>query len=116
MTARTFTPGPWTACRMRVGDEVAAFHITAAPHGSLDPVAETGKTLRPAHELNGNAALIAAAPDMLIEVLCEVIHGDGTDDSLQRTIDASNRILKELGFDRDALRAMLAAKNGGKVS
>lgn len=66
MTARTFTPGPWTLCRLHMDGRTASFHVTAAPHGSLDPVVESNpKTFRDSAELEGNGRLIAAAPDML---------------------------------------------------
>jgi hypothetical protein len=60
-----FTPGPWTLCRTIDGEKTVAFHVAADPHGSLHPVVEyrEGKVRAP-EEIEANARLISAAPEM----------------------------------------------------
>lgn len=45
---------------------------------------------------------IVALSHILRDVVGELIFGEGTDDSLQRALDAANRHLKALGLDRDS--------------
>lgn len=60
-----WTPGPYTVCWMKTATEKLGFHITAAPHGSLHPLAECRF---PAAEIAGqveaNGNLFASAPDL----------------------------------------------------
>ena len=67
-----FTPGPWTLCRTIDGEKTVAFHVAADPHGSLHPVVEyrEGKVRAP-EEIEANARLISAAPE-LVEALRDV--------------------------------------------
>lgn len=63
------TPGPWTICWGTYNGARMNFHITASPHGSVLPIAETRWRHDHAEEdrqrIEANAHLIAAAPDLL---------------------------------------------------
>jgi hypothetical protein len=63
------TPGPWNICWGTYNGARMNFHITASPHGSVLPIAETRWRHDHAEEdrqkIEANAHLIAAAPDLL---------------------------------------------------
>lgn len=69
MSAGKHTEGPWTVCLSMYDGSVFSFSITASPHGSLLPICEAPARLlghnRPPDEMEANAHLIAAAPEML---------------------------------------------------
>ena len=55
------TPGPWTVDPKTL----AVYAPDRHGHASAVRVAECGRTLLPAAEIAGNAALVAVAPDLL---------------------------------------------------
>lgn len=62
------TPGPWVACYSKACGVVTGFHIAGQKHGSTVPVVEAEQRFAPSRqpeEIEANAALIAAAPDLL---------------------------------------------------
>lgn len=62
------TPGPWTACFSKACGVITGFHIAAQKHGSTVPVVEAEVRFAPSRsavEIEANARLIAAAPEML---------------------------------------------------
>lgn len=69
------TPGPWTPCFMTLERKAIGFHISGRAYGSTRPICETGKNCAP--EMEANARLIAAAPDMLA-LLKELIDIEGS--------------------------------------
>lgn len=88
-TKSKFTPGPWKVNETwgtieAMGDrEICAVH--AADGGGV--VSRFNK-----ESCKANASLIAAAPDM--HAACaELIYGDGSSESLQRTIDLARKAL-----------------------
>jgi hypothetical protein len=63
-----FTPGPWTVCHSAYNRETVGFSITASPHGSCAPICRSpalSKPARPPQEIEANARLISAAPELL---------------------------------------------------
>lgn len=71
------TPGPWNANWTRISGQAIGFHITDPKHGSLRPICEAyDKTgAMSSDEIEANARLIAAAPELL-EVAQEVLADD----------------------------------------
>ena len=69
------TPGPWAVNRLITsGNQSLGFHITAPRDGSVSPVCvgeDTGYG-----EIDANARLIAAAPDLL-EALKVIVENGG---------------------------------------
>lgn len=62
------TRGPVTVCHTLVSNEVRAFSITAAPHGSCDPIcASDFRSERSSSEIEANALLIKEAFDTATE-------------------------------------------------
>lgn len=59
------TDGPWTACFLTVCGEVEGFHISGRPYGSTAPICEA-RYAGFAPQLEANARLIAAAPDLYV--------------------------------------------------
>lgn len=62
------TPGPWTARLSKACGIVTGFHIAASPHGSTLPVVEAEQRFsvtRKPEQIEANANLIAAAPELL---------------------------------------------------
>lgn len=61
------TPGPWSANFTRLSGLAIGFHITDKKHGSLRPICEAyDKTgAMDPDEIDANARLIAAAPELL---------------------------------------------------
>ena len=57
------TPGPWTVDPKTL----AVYAPDRHGHAAAVRVAECGRTLLPADEIRANAALVAAAPDLLAE-------------------------------------------------
>lgn len=97
-TAR-HTPGPWKSGSARTGRVFGAdgYEIcdpTQGPHLHVDYDSDAGHWAttpgayvdRTDEEIEANAHLIAAAPDLLAACV-ELIRGDGTSDSVQRAID-----------------------------
>jgi hypothetical protein len=70
-SSSTHTPGPWTPCFTIYDGAKTSFHIAAFPHGSCKPVAECAQPLSTmidhwtSAEIEANAHLIAAAPELL---------------------------------------------------
>ena len=64
MNEAKHTPGPWTACFTTLDREIQDFHISGSRDGSALPVCDArGAGFAP--ELEANAHLISAAPEML---------------------------------------------------
>lgn len=62
------TRGPVTVCHTLVSNEVRGFSITAAPHGSCDPIcASDFRSERSSSEIEANALLIKEAFDIAAE-------------------------------------------------
>lgn len=62
------TRGPVTVCHTLVSNEVRGFSITAAPHGSCDPIcASDFRSERSSSEIEANALLIKEAFDTASE-------------------------------------------------
>jgi len=61
------TKGPWKACFTRVSGAAVGFHIVDREHGSIRPICEQYDKHRemPAEEIEANAGLITAAPELL---------------------------------------------------
>ena len=62
-----FTPGPWHANWTRLNGKAIGFHVADETHGSIRPICEfyDGTEAMPPEEVEANARLIAAAPDLL---------------------------------------------------
>lgn len=69
------TPGPWGANFTRIDGNAIGFHITDNKHGSLLPICETAYDthLVNSNEIESNARLISAAPELLeaLQKICE---------------------------------------------
>lgn len=70
MNEPTHTPGPWMECLGRIDGEAYGFHISSKKHGSIYPIAQSVSgdgSFAPytPKEYEGNAKLMAAAPDLL---------------------------------------------------
>lgn len=101
-----FTPGPWTLCRTTDGGKTVAFHVAADPHGSLHPVVEyrEGKVRAP-EEIEANARLISAAPELyeaLKELAAAYDNYDGgsiSEKRISRAIEAADAALTKARGD-----------------
>ena len=62
-----FTPGPWHANWTRLNGKAIGFHVADETHGSIRPICEfyDGTEAMPPEEVEANARLIAAAPELL---------------------------------------------------
>lgn len=99
MSTTKHTPGPWTSGSARTwrvfgADGYEICDPTQGPHLHVDYDSDVGHWAttpgayvdRTDEEIEANAHLIAAAPDLLAACV-ELIRGDGTSDSVQRAID-----------------------------
>lgn len=63
-----FTPGPWEICWSTYNGRRCKFEITASPHGSVRPLADTrwksDLSEAESEELVANAHLMVAAPEL----------------------------------------------------
>ena len=62
-----FTPGPWHANWTRLNGKAIGFHVADETHGSIRPICEfyDGTEAMTTEEVEANARLIAAAPELL---------------------------------------------------
>ena len=93
------TPGPWTVDPKTL----AVYAPDRHGHAAAVRVAECGRTLLPAAEIRGNAALVAAAPDLLaaLQALLPIAAR-----SIQGTTDGQPLL--------DAARAAITRATGGQ--
>ena len=80
------TPGPWTVDPKTL----AVYAPDRHGHAAAVRVAECGRTLLPTAEIHANAALVAAAPDLLV-ALQDIIESSDANcgDSLANAINAA---------------------------
>lgn len=74
------TPGPWNANWTRISGQAIGFHIADSKHGSLRPICEAydNTGAMSADEIEANARLIAAAPELL-EALRGLLQAESPD-------------------------------------
>jgi hypothetical protein len=68
MSEQKFTPGPWHVCFTRIGKEVIYWHVADSKSRTLNAIAcaDEGRGKQfPSSQLQANAHLISAAPDLL---------------------------------------------------
>lgn len=104
MMSTKFTPGPWHANWTRLNGKAIGFHVADETHGSIRPICEfyDGTEAMTTEEVEANARLIAAAPELLgvleraIRRL-EIAHANG--DSIMREwiVDARAALAKATG-------------------
>ena len=104
MMSAKFTPGPWHANWTRLNGKAIGFHVADETHGSIRHICEfyDGTEAMPPEEVEANARLIAAAPELLgvleraIRRL-EIAHANG--DSIMREwiVDARAALAKATG-------------------
>lgn len=80
----THTPAPWIACQTLFNGKTTAFRIACNEHGSSFPLAECAGNQGKYNpdEMEANARLIAAAPDLLFALEAIVaLDGQWSNDS-----------------------------------
>lgn len=94
------TPGPWSANWTKFDGKHVGFNVTCRKFGSLHPICETNSKTDQAftsEEIEANASLIAAAPELL-DALCDMV-SDRECLSAATLQFARAAIAKATGFD-----------------
>lgn len=99
-----FTPGPWHANWTRLNGKAIGFHVADETHGSIRPICEfyDGTEAMPPEEVEANARLIAAAPELLgvLELAIrrlEIAHANGESIMREWIVDARAALAKATG-------------------
>ena len=101
------TPGPWTVDPKTL----AVYAPDRHGHAAAVRAAECGRTLLPADEIRANAALVAAAPDLLA-ALQAWLASDRADQSIIAGHDVDGHPLNAAGVARVKARAAIARATG----
>lgn len=100
MTEHKHTPGPWTITHAIIGSSEPVKHpsaIVASPSGSVDTICDFDwMTRRGITEQQSNAALIAAAPDLLA--------------ALEAVVDCHAALTRHVGHSDDAAVCLVTAR------
>jgi hypothetical protein len=92
----SFTAGPWVVREVHPGrSNTPMLQVAHSAEPGTWAVCQIVRGTRSISERRANARLLAAAPD-LYAACSELIHGDGTADSMQRVIDMARAALAKV--------------------